>query len=57
MGDENDKGDPVPLVPVATLPAVIDDDPANDKLLEQLEAEGRPIPKRCPHCGKELPRE
>lgn len=56
MGDDH-KDEPAPLVPVSTMPAVVADDPSNDKLIAQLEAEGKPKPKRCPHCGRELPRE
>lgn len=58
MSDPKDEQEPVPLVPVSTLPVAVEpEDASGDHLIEQLQAEAEPKPKRCPHCGKELPRD
>lgn len=57
MGDD-DKQEPVPLVPVSQLPVAIPQEEASgEKLIDDLQDEAVPKPKRCPHCGGELPRE
>lgn len=49
----DDKNKPsTDLVPVSAEP-----DPSNDKLIDDLQGEAQPKPKRCPHCGKDLPTE
>ena len=50
MPDEKDK-------PSTELVPIEDADPGNDRLIDELQTEAEPKPKRCPHCGQELPRE
>jgi len=50
MPDEKDK-------PSTEIAPVDQPDPGNEKLIDDLQAEAAPKPKRCPHCKQELPRE
>jgi len=44
-------------VPSTELVPVEQPDPGNDRLIDDLQDEAAPKPKRCPNCGQELPRE
>ena len=49
-GDEPPPG-PGTLVPWPLIPKPSSPDPGNDALIDQLQADAAPEPKRCPHCG------
>lgn len=48
MPDEQDK-------PSTELVPIEQPDPGNDRLIDELQDDAAPKPKRCPHCGQELP--
>ena len=58
MPDETDEPKPLVVTPPIDREAedALEPDPMSDEI-EKLEREAAPVPKRCPHCGKELPTE